>query len=71
MDGIQLSQGSSHYEETVYFLPLRLKECLVLIWSTSEGWKAESTLVPLRGFEPETPRLRIQRPNHCNAMTLL
>ena len=37
---------SSHYEETVYFLPLSSQKFLVLIWSTSEGWKAESTLEP-------------------------
>ena len=54
MDGIQLSQDYSHYEETVYFLPLNSQEVLVLIWSTTEGWKAESTLVLPSGFEPGT-----------------
>ena len=29
----------SHYEETDYFLTLITQEFLVLIWSTSEGWK--------------------------------
>ena len=37
---------------------------LVLILSTSEGWKAESTLEPPHGFEHGTPRLEIQRLNH-------
>ena len=37
---------------------------LVLILSTSEGWKTELTLEPPSGFEPRTPRLRIQRLNH-------
>ena len=36
MDGIQLSQGKSHFEEAVYFLPLSSKKFLVLILSTSE-----------------------------------
>ena len=37
---------------------------LVLILSTSEGWKAESTLQPPSGFDPGTPGLVIQRLNH-------
>ena len=47
----------NHNEETFYFLPLSPKEFLVLIWSSSEGWKPESTLKPLSGFEPGTPGL--------------
>ena len=31
------------------------QEFLVLSWSSSEGWKAELTLEPRSGFEPETP----------------
>ena len=62
MDGIQLSQGKSHFEEAVYFLPLSSKKFLVLILSTSERWKAE--LKPPSGFECRTPGLGIQRPNH-------
>ena len=31
MDGILLSQGWNHFEETVYFLPLSSQELLVLI----------------------------------------
>ena len=34
---------------------------LVLILSTSEGWKAESTLEPPDGFEQGSPGLEIQR----------
>ena len=59
-DGVQLPQGLSHVEETVYFLPLSSHKSIL---STSEGWKAASTLEPPSGFEHETPRLGIQRPN--------
>ena len=55
---------SSHYEETNQFLPLSPQEVLVLIWSISEGWKAELALEPHNGFEPGTHWLEIQRPNH-------
>ena len=37
---------------------------LVLILSTSEGWKAESTLEPPSGFEHGNPGLGIQYINH-------
>ena len=43
MDGVQVSQGYSHFEEAVYFLPFSSQKFLVLILSTLEGWKAEST----------------------------
>ena len=43
------SRMQSHYEETVYFLPLSPNKFMILIWSTSERWKAE--LVPSSGFE--------------------
>ena len=58
MDGVQLPQGS-HFEEAVNFLPLSSQKFLVLILSTSEGWKAESTLEPPSGFEHGTPGLGI------------
>ena len=35
MDGVQLRQGYSHFEETVYFLPFSSQKFLVLILSTS------------------------------------
>lgn len=35
-----------HKEETVYFLPLSSHEFWVLIWSTSERWKAKCALEP-------------------------
>ena len=63
IDGIQLPQGKSHFEEVVYFLPLSSQKFLVLILSTSEGWKAESTLEPASGFEHGTLGLGIQRLN--------
>ena len=64
MDGVQLPQGQNHSEEAVYFLPLSTQKFLVLILSTSKGWKAESTLEPLSGFKHGTPVLGIQRLNH-------
>ena len=64
MDGLQLPEGLSHFKEAVDFLPLSSQKLLVLILSTSEGCKAESTLEPPRGFEPGTPGLGIQRLNH-------
>ena len=64
MDGIQLPQAYSHFEEAVYFSPFSSQKFLVLILSTSEGWKAESTLEPPSGFEQGTPGLGIQRRNH-------
>ena len=64
MDGVQLPQGYSHFEEAVHFLPLSSQKFLVLILSTSERWKAASTLEPPSGFEHGTPRLGIQCLNH-------
>ena len=64
MDGIQLPQGYSHFKEAVYFLPFSSQKFLVLILSTSEGWKAESTLEPPSGFDHGTPGLGIQHLNH-------
>ena len=49
--GSTASRLQSHYEETVYFLPPSSQKFLVFIWSTSEGWKAETTLEPPNGFE--------------------
>ena len=64
MDSVQLPQGYCHFKEAVYFLPLYSQTFLVLILSTSERWKAESTLEPPSGFEHGTPGLEIQRLNH-------
>ena len=64
MDGVQLPQGYSHFEEAVYFLPLSSQIFLVLILSTSEGWTTELTLEPPSGFEYGTSGLGIQRLNH-------
>ena len=63
MDGVQLHQGKSNFEEAVYFLPLSSQKFLILILSTSEGWKTESTLVPPGGFQHGTPGLEIHRIN--------
>ena len=59
MDGVQLPQGLSHFEEAVYFLPLSPLKFLILTLSTSEGWKTKSTLEPPSGFEHGTPQLGI------------
>ena len=64
MDGVQLPQGCSHFEEAVYFLPFISQKFLVLILSTLEGWKADSTLEPSSGFDHGNPGLGIQRLNH-------
>ena len=64
LDGVQLRQGQNHFEEAVYFLPLSSQKFLVLILSTSEGWKAESTLETPNNFEHGTPGWGIQRLNH-------
>ena len=64
MDGVQLPQGYSHFEEAVFFSPFRSQKFLVLVLSTSEGWKSESTLEPPSGVEHGTPGLGIQRLNH-------
>ena len=52
MDGVQRPQGYSHFKEAVYFLPFSSQKFLVLILSTSEGWKAELTLEPPSCFFP-------------------
>ena len=64
MDGVQLSRGYSHFEGAVDFLPFSSQNFLVLILSTLEGWKAESTLEAPSGLEHGTPGLGIQRLNH-------
>ena len=62
--GSTASRLQSHYKEAVNFLPLSSQKFLVLIWSTSEGWKAELNLEPLSGLEHVTPGLWIQHLNH-------
>ena len=57
MDGVQLPQGKNHFEEAVYFFTTKFQKFLVLILSTSEGWKAEPTLELHSCFEHGTPGL--------------
>ena len=64
MDGVQLPQGYSHFEEAVYFLPFSSQNFLVPVLSTSDRRKAESTLEPPSDFDNGTPGLGIQRLNH-------
>ena len=52
--GSTASRLQSQNRETVYFLPQSSQEVLVLIWLTSERWKAELTLEPPSGFEGMT-----------------
>ena len=63
MDGLQLLQDQSHFEEAVYFITLSSQSFLVLFLSTSEGWKAELILEPFNGFDHKTPGLGIQHLN--------
>ena len=68
--GSTASRVQSHYKETVYFLPLSSQKLLVLILSSSEGWKAESTLELPSGFKHRTPGSVIQHlkpPGHCSS----
>ena len=46
------------------FITLSSQKFLILILSTSEAWKAESTLEPPNGFDHETRGLGIQHLNH-------
>ena len=64
MDGVQLLEDWSNFEEALYFIPVGSKKFLVLILSTSERWKAKSTLEPPKGFDNDTPGLAIQQLNH-------
>ena len=51
MDGVQLLQDLSHFEEAAYFITLSSQKFMVLVLSTSEGLKAESTLELPNGFD--------------------
>ena len=62
--GSTASRLQRHKQETAYLPSLSPQEYLVLILSTSEQRKAESTLEPLSGFEPRTLGLGIQHVNH-------
>ena len=64
MDEFQLLQGYSYFEKAVHFITLSSQKLMVLILSTSEGWKAESTLDTPNSFEHETPGWEIQHLNH-------
>ena len=64
MDGVQLPQDQSQFEEAVYFLPLGSQNFLVLILSTSD----HSTLEPPSGLEYGTPGLGIPQANLINRL---
>ena len=59
--GSTASRLQSHFKEVVYFLPLSSQKVLILIWSTSEGWKTDSTFELPSGFEHRTLGLGIHR----------
>ena len=59
-----LWMGFNCLKATATFYHSVPQKFLVLILSTSERWKAESTLEPPSGFEHGTPGLGIQRLNH-------
>ena len=54
----------SYYQETIYILLLSSKKFMVLIWSTSERWKAQSTLELPSISEHATSAMGIQHLNH-------
>ena len=64
MEGVQLLQGYSHFDEAVYFSSFSSQKFLVLTLLSSERWKSELTLEPPSDFEHGTPGLGIQRLNH-------
>ena len=57
MDWDQLSQLRG--DSLLFTSTLSLRKVLVLIWPTTEKWKAEWTLEPPGGFEPEIAGLGI------------
>ena len=62
--GINCLKARATSRRQFTFYHLSPQKCLVLTLSTSEGWKAESTLEPLSGLEHGTHGLRIQHLNH-------
>ena len=62
--GSVTSRLQNLFDETVYFLPLSTQKFLVLIWSTSELWKAKLTVEPPGGFQHESPEFGIQSLKH-------
>ena len=65
-----VSRLQNHYGKAVYFLPLSPPKFLALVWLTSEGWKAVSTLEPPIGFELRTPGMGVQRLEGLQAWTI-
>ena len=64
MDGVQLPQGYSHFEEAVYFLPLRPQKFLVLILLTAGEWMGRVDLEVTQWFRKRDPLWEIQRLNY-------
>ena len=62
--GSTASSLQSNYKEAVYFLTISSQKSLVIILSTLEGWKTESTLEPPGSFERWALGLGIQRLSH-------
>ena len=70
MNGVQLSQGYRPPLETVCFLCLSPQKLLILIWSTSEEWKADPTLKLSSGCERGTSGLKISDKNQPDVIVL-
>lgn len=62
--GSTISRLDSHYKMTVYFVAISSAVVLVIIWSTSGRWKAESTLEPRSSYKAKTLGLGIHRPTY-------
>ena len=59
MDGVQVSQGKSHYEKAVYFLPLSSQK-----WYSFYRARKNERLSQPSGFEHRTTGLGIQHLNY-------
>ena len=64
MDEVQLPQGYRATRRRQFTFYQSFQKFLGLIWSTSDGWKAESSLEPQSGFEHGMSGLGIQRLSH-------
>ena len=62
--GFNCLQARATSRRQFTFYHLSSQKSLIVIFSTSEGWMAESTLEPPSGFEHRTPGLGIQHLNH-------
>ena len=64
MDGFNCLKSSEQLQGGSLLFTTKFPEIPVIILSTLEGWKTESTLEPPGGFERWTLGLGIQRLSH-------